>query len=146
MLKKINSENFEYAIQSENGPYIIKFGSQSCGPCHTMKPVLDTLAQNNPSVSVYEVDTDESPELAGHFEIRSVPTMHYCEGREILFSQYGVTPLRDMQYVIDNFNDEYFRANGEFQIEKTKKNYTFEILIGVVLLGVVLAFSFASLT
>lgn len=144
MLKKLNSENFEYVAQSEKGPYIIKFGSETCGPCNTMKPVLDKLAQENQGISIYDVDTNESPELAAHFGIRAVPTIHYCEDREILYTFNGVTPLRDMQYVIDNINDPHFRETGEFKVENEKKSYAFEIAVGVALTLFIGAFIAAS--
>jgi thioredoxin 1 len=144
MLKKLNSENFEYVAQTEKSLYIIKFGSQTCGPCHTMKPVLDKLAEENPGVSIYDVDTGEAPELAEHFGIRAVPTIHYCENREILYSFHGVTPLRDMQYVINNIDDPHFRETGEFKTEAQKKSYTFEIAVGAALLLFIGAFIAAS--
>jgi thioredoxin 1 len=144
MLRKLNNENFEYVAQTEKKLYIIKFGSKTCGPCNTMKPVLDKLAQDNPKTSIYEVDTDESPELAAHFEIRSVPTIHYCENREIIYSFHGVTPLRDLQYVIENKDDTHFRETGSFKTEETKKDRTFEIILGLTLALVLGAFAAAS--
>jgi thioredoxin 1 len=92
-----------------------------------MAPVLSKLDQENPHVNIFEVDTNESPEIAAHFNIRSVPTIHFCEGREILYTFNGVTPFRDLQYVIDNINDEYFRKFGEFK-SQAKKNYFYPIL------------------
>lgn len=144
MMKKLTNENFEEVAQSQKDLYIIKFGSKTCGPCNTMKPVLDALVQNNPETAIFEVDTDESPELAAHFGIRAVPTIHYCENREILYSFHGVTPLRDLQYVIDNKDDAHFRETGEFQKEDQNKDHTFGIIIAAVLTLVVGAFIAAS--
>lgn len=143
MLEKINSENFEEKIGQQKNPYFLKFGSKTCGPCNTMKPVLLALAENNPEFNVFEIDTDESSELAQKFEIRAVPTIHLCEEREILYSFYGLTPLRDLEYAVKNIDDPYFREHGEFKISKEaqKKNFKFEgLVILLVLIFVLLIF------
>ena len=132
-ITKVTSEIFDQHISTLQGPYLIKFGSNSCGPCNTMKPVLNKLAQENDNFPILEIDTNESPELASMFGIRSVPTMHFCEGREIIYSLQGVTPYRDLQFIIDNINDEYFRLTGQFKVEETKKNHNFTILVIVII-------------
>lgn len=132
MIEKISTENFDEVINTQTNPYFLKFGSKTCGPCNTMKPVLEALAKNNPNYKVFEIDTDESADLAQKFEIRAVPTIHICEGREILYSFYGLTPLRDLEYAITNIQDPYFREHGEFQIKhitNKSKNYTFEFIV-----------------
>lgn len=141
-MKKINSESLYKIAKKEKGPYLIKFGSKSCPPCNAMKPVLELLEKNNPSFSLYEVDTEESPDLAQHFQIRSIPTIHFCKKREIIYSFVGSTPLGDLQYVIDNIEDPYFLEHGEFQKPDVKKNYTFELIIAAVVLLLVLGLVF----
>lgn len=134
-MEKLNTENFESVVNNEKGLFVIKFFSPTCGPCKTMTPVFEALDQNNPDVNVYEVDTMESPELADHFGVRGVPYVVYCESREVLYEFTGVTPLGNLQYVINNINDPYFRETGEFKQPDQKKNYIFEIIVGVLVLG-----------
>ncbi|EQC43879.1 co-chaperone YbbN [Bacteriovorax sp. Seq25_V] len=141
----LTSENFDSSVNALNRPYIIKFGSETCGPCQTMKPVLEKFRESYPEIKLFEVDTDQSPELASHFEIRSVPTIHICEGREILYSFYGVTPFRDLEFVITNIDQPYFREHGQFEVEKQNKSYSFEILIILLLVIFIGAFIFLSL-
>lgn len=128
---KLTSENFESTLNTVNGAYLIKFGSKTCGPCNTMAPVLEKLQVENSEFKIFEIDTNESPELAGHFQIRSVPTMHFCEGREILYTCNGITPFKDLQYIINNLDDPTFRESGEFKVEKSK-NYFYPILFASV--------------
>lgn len=129
MENQLTLENFDALISAQTRPYGIRFGSKTCGPCNTMIPVIEKVRQTNPNFNFFEVDTDEDPELASHFGIRSVPTIHICEEREILYSFHGITPFRDIQYLIDNINDPYFRTHGSFQVKDQKKSYTFEIIV-----------------
>ena len=102
----------------------------------------EAFQKEKPDFSVYEIDTQESPEIAAYFNIRSVPTIHICEKRDILYSFHGVTPLRDLVYVIDHLNDKTFRETGSFAQEKTQKSYVFEIAIGTILTAFALLYIF----
>jgi len=141
-MKKLTHDNFEEIVNSEKRFFIIKFFSPTCGPCHTMTPVFQALNNNNPDINVYEVDTTESPELAAHFGVRGVPFVAYCENREILYSLTGVTRLVDLQFVIDNIDDGYFRTHGEFKVETIKKNRWFELIVVLLIIVFVTALFF----
>tara|TARA_R110002072_G_scaffold534_6_gene3993 strand:+ start:169470 stop:169892 length:423 start_codon:yes stop_codon:yes gene_type:complete len=139
----MNNENFESIAASERGVFVIKFFSPTCGPCHTMSPVFEAFDNNNPDINVYEVDTMESPEIASHFGVRGVPYTAFCENREVLYHFSGVTPLGGLQYVIDNIDDPYFRTHGQFKRPDEQKNWTFEIILVVLVLVIILAIIFA---
>ena len=143
-MEKITAENFEQIVAGEKGLFIIKFSSPTCGPCRSMVPVFEHLAQNNPELNIYEIDTSESPELAAHFGVRGVPYIAYCENREVIYDFTGLTPLRDLQYVIDNIDDPHFREHGEFNVPKPKQSPWFAIAIVSVLLLFALALYLAS--
>jgi thioredoxin 1 len=134
-MQRLNSENFEQEMSSVRGPFLIKFFSASCGPCATMNPVVEKFESENPNISVFDVDTSASPELAGHFEVRGVPTMHICENREIIYSFVGVTPLAQLNYVFQNINDPYFRAHGEFKKAESKGPSWFYIIVLLIVVG-----------
>ncbi len=128
-MERLNTENFEQIINNEKSLFVIKFFSPTCGPCSTMNPVFEALEQNNNDLNVYEIDTVESPELASHFGVRGVPYVTYCEDREVIYSFTGVTPLGNLQYVIDNIDDPYFREHGSFQTNQAKDSRSFGIIV-----------------
>lgn len=129
----LTAENLDRVAKKEKMPFLIKFTSKTCAPCKTMAPILETFHRENPKTSIYEVDTDSSYELAGHFDIRSVPTTLVCEGREILYQFTGVTPKGDLEYVINNINDPYFREHGEFKVKASKDIWLWAGVGGAVL-------------
>ncbi len=141
-MKLLTSENFEEVANSEPGLFIIKFFSNTCGPCKTMDPVIKLLEEKNPNINFYNVDTTASPELAEHFGIRGVPTIIYCENREVLYQFTGLTPQVDLQYVIDNINDQHFRETGDFKLPEKKPDWIFVGVISLIVITFLSVFLF----
>ena len=76
MIKKINSEEFKNHI---NEDCIMIFGTDWCGPCKMLAPILETITE----VPVYKVDADTEAELCLENKIRTVPTIiSFKEGKE----------------------------------------------------------------
>lgn len=61
---------------SGDKPAIIDFYADWCGPCKMVSPVLEQLSQEYAGkVDIYKVNTDEQQELAGLFQIMSIPSI-----------------------------------------------------------------------
>lgn len=60
-------------------PCIIDFYADWCGPCHSIAPVLEELADEyKDEIYIYKVNTDADRKLANAFEIMSIPTLIFC--------------------------------------------------------------------
>lgn len=60
-------------------PCIIDFYASWCGPCKTIAPILEDLANEyQDQIYIYKINTEEEQELAGAFGIRSIPTVLFC--------------------------------------------------------------------
>lgn len=61
--------------KNENKTIIIKFEADWCGPCKTLGPVLDKIAEENPEINVIKVNVDENDSLSTEYGIRSIPAV-----------------------------------------------------------------------
>jgi thioredoxin 1 len=76
-------------------------------------PTFEAAAAENPDVVFAKVDTEDQPELAGHFGIQSIPTLMVFRERVGLFKQAGALPraaLDDLVRQVRALNMDEVRA------------------------------------
>ena len=60
-------------------PSIIDFYATWCGPCKTVAPILEEIANEyKGKIYVYKIDVDAQPEIAAAYGIQSIPTILFC--------------------------------------------------------------------
>jgi thioredoxin 1 len=88
---ELTKDNFEATVNG-NPIVIIDFWAPWCGPCRGFAPVFEKASDDHPDVVFAKVNSDEQQELAGAFNIRSIPTLMVFREKVILFQQAGALP------------------------------------------------------
>lgn len=72
----LTEDRFAAHVGRSDVPLLVDFWATWCGPCKMMAPVFEQAAkQLEPQARLVKVDTDASPQLAGRYGIRSIPTL-----------------------------------------------------------------------
>lgn len=87
----LNEENFEPTILN-NDFVIIDFWAPWCGPCKGFAPVFEAAAEKYPDITFAKVNTEVEQGIAGHFQIRSIPTLMIFREKVIIYAQPGALP------------------------------------------------------
>ena len=96
---ELTKENFEQVVTS-NPTVIVDYWAPWCGPCRGFAPVFEKVSEMHPDVVFAKVNTDEEQEIAGHFQIRSIPTLMVFREQIIVFSQPGALPQGAFEQVV----------------------------------------------
>lgn len=73
-------------------PAVIDFYADWCSPCKAIAPTLEELDGEFDDVDFYKVDTENQPELAQVFQIRSIPSLLFIPVNEKPQMAMGVQP------------------------------------------------------
>ena len=64
-----------------------------CGPCRMVAPILETLSRDFAGrLKVVKVDVDQSPAVAQRYDARSIPTLLFMRGGEVVNTVIGAQP------------------------------------------------------
>ena len=91
-------------IINSDTPALVDFYAEWCGPCKTMKPILeDVKSKVGSTARIIKIDIDKSPKAAGAYGIRSVPTLILFKKGQIVWRQSGVVPANELEQVISRY-------------------------------------------
>jgi len=99
----ITKETFEDTIQN-NDTVLVDFWAEWCGPCRSFAPTYEEMSEKYPDLVFAKVDTEDQQELAGAFNIRSIPTLMVFRDQIILYSQPGALPPAHLEDLITQVN------------------------------------------
>lgn len=95
------SEKFSEIIKSDT-PTLVDFFAEWCGPCKTMKPILEELKKEmGEQMKILKIDVDHNPQISQVFQIQSVPTLILFKSGNIVWRQSGVVMLPELKRVIE---------------------------------------------
>lgn len=94
--------NFQEIINSEK-PVLVDFFATWCGPCKMMPPILSEVKQKvGDNATIIKIDVDENPQVAGQYQIQSVPTLMIFKNGHAIWRQSGVVPATELTRIIQS--------------------------------------------
>lgn len=90
----LTSANFDTEVTKFQGVALVDFWATWCGPCLMQAPILDELMkeyENNPNVKIGKLDTDENQDIAGRYNIMSIPNLKFFKNGQLVAELVGLS-------------------------------------------------------
>ena len=98
---ELTTANFDREVLSSDVPVIVDFWAEWCMPCKMVAPVLQELASEyQGKLKVGKVNVDDQAELAGQYNIVSIPTLLVFKNGERVGQQVGAAPRPKIEELI----------------------------------------------
>ena len=100
----VTDDSFEKEVLKSEVPVLVDFWAPWCGPCRMVAPIVDEIAKDyEGQIKVFKLNTDENPNVASQYVIRSIPTLMLFKGGQKIETVVGAVPKSTLATTIAKY-------------------------------------------
>lgn len=100
----VTDASFKEDVLDSEIPVLVDFWAPWCGPCRMVGPVVDEIAEQYAGqVKVVKLNTDENPNVASQYGIRSIPTLMIFKGGQRVDMVVGAVPKTTLANTLEKY-------------------------------------------
>ena len=91
--KKITDDSFEADVLKAEGPVLVDYWAEWCGPCKQIGPALEEIAtEMGGKVTIAKLNIDDNPMAPGRYGVRGIPTLMLFKNGKVAATRVGAMP------------------------------------------------------
>ncbi len=101
--KTISDSSFEADVLSADGPVLVDFWAEWCGPCKMIGPSLEEISEElGEKVTIAKLNIDDNPDAPARYGVRGIPTMILFKNGAAAATKVGAAPKSQLKGWLDS--------------------------------------------